>query len=369
MVLSPKAKERLWLALRLIITGALILFILYLIDFQDTYRVRVVSASGEAQEVVRKDVLELQRAGATTTLIYADGTSSTHASGDVVKREGFFSLFGRADKLLYLLLLPAFLVPLFFQAFKWWFILRENKFGVSLGRTFLVCYASTFFNSFLAGAMGGDLARAVVVGSQEERKAGVAATVILDRAIGMGVLILMGAVCLTAYISAFEDTTLVYLVYGLLGGLVLGYFLYFSRNVRRWFGRLIPPSKILGDLDAVFRSAHENKRLLATVAGLSVPAQASAILLVYGLAHALHIEGVPLWEFFILMPVVFLVSALPISIGGWGIQESAYAYFFGAFAGLDPNQAIALSILYKLSQILVSAPGAALLGLGGLRKR
>jgi uncharacterized membrane protein YbhN (UPF0104 family) len=67
-------------------------------------------------------------------------------------------------------------------------------------------------------------------------------------------------------------------------------------------------------------------------------------------------------------PVIFIVTALPISVGGWGVQEGAYAFLFGTFAGMDPNQAVALSVLYKLSMVIVSIPGGLLFALGAARR-
>jgi len=74
-------------------------------------------------------------------------------------------------------------------------------------------------------------------------------------------------------------------------------------------------------------------------------------------------------KFFIFEPIIFIVTALPISIGGWGVQEFVYQRLFGDFGGMDPNHAIALSILYKLSLILMSIPGGLLFALGATRRR
>jgi uncharacterized membrane protein YbhN (UPF0104 family) len=73
--------------------------------------------------------------------------------------------------------------------------------------------------------------------------------------------------------------------------------------------------------------------------------------------------------FFIFEPIIFIVTALPISVGGWGVQEFVYKETFGTFGGIDPNQAIALSVLYKLSLILVSIPGGLLFAMGATQRR
>jgi hypothetical protein len=109
--------------------------------------------------------------------------------------------------------------------------------------------------------------------------------------------------------------------------------------------------------------------LVGRAAALSLFAQAGGILIIYGLARAMGIPGVGLWMFFIFEPIIFIVSALPISVGGWGVQEFIYKETFGTFGGVDPNQAIALSVLYKLSLILFSIPGGLLFAMGATQRR
>ncbi|MBI3857509.1 MAG: flippase-like domain-containing protein [Planctomycetes bacterium] len=118
----------------------------------------------------------------------------------------------------------------------------------------------------------------------------------------------------------------------------------------------------------MFRAAHEKRLLVSQAAALSFGAQASAILVIYGLARAMGISGVDVWVYFIFEPIIFIVTALPISVGGWGVQEYVYQELFGRYGGMDTNQAIALSVLYKLSLILVSIPGGLLFAMGATRR-
>jgi hypothetical protein len=46
-----------------------------------------------------------------------------------------------------------------------------------------------------------------------------------------------------------------------------------------------------------------------------------------------------------------------------------YQRLFGDFGGMDPNHAIALSVLYKLTLILASIPGGLLFAMGAARRR
>jgi hypothetical protein len=73
-------------------------------------------------------------------------------------------------------------------------------------------------------------------------------------------------------------------------------------------------------------------------------------------------------QFFLFEPIIFIITAIPISIGGWGVQEGAYAELFG-LAGVAPNEAIALSLLLKVGLLVVSIPGGLLFAAGAARRR
>ena len=59
----------------------------------------------------------------------------------------------------------------------------------------------------------------------------------------------------------------------------------------------------------------------------------------------------------VVMPVVLLVSALPISVGGWGTREIAMVYMLGLFA-VPPDLAAAVSIQFGLCMTIASLVGA-----------
>ena len=355
-----------WNLLRVAFTAIAVLVVLKMVRFGDY--VRIEEAPGRVRTADRREIRQIDREPSRAVVRWADGRVTEHAAGAVSEHEGFLSLFGRIDKALFVAMVAALLVPSFLLGLRWWILLRGAGFGVPLGRTFFVTYAGLFFNNFLPGSVGGDIARALIAAAGEERKAAVAATVILDRAIGLAVMIVMGAVCMAPFAGRFADRTPVFLTFGLFAGMVLGYLVYFNRPLRGWLRDRLPFRRTLGELDGVFRLAKERPGRAAAVAGISVLSQGTAILAAFGLARALGIGTVPLWAFFVFEPIIFIATAIPVSVGGWGVQEGAYVYLFGTFAGMDPNQAVALSVLYKLSWILVSIPGGLLFALGATRQ-
>ena len=57
-----------------------------------------------------------------------------------------------------------------------------------------------------------------------------------------------------------------------------------------------------------------------------------------------------------LVPPVMLIMTIPISIGGWGVRETAMVTFFGLI-GVSGEGAFALSVVFGLTGMAVAIPG------------
>jgi uncharacterized membrane protein YbhN (UPF0104 family) len=66
--------------------------------------------------------------------------------------------------------------------------------------------------------------------------------------------------------------------------------------------------------------------------------------------------SVDLIALFALVPAALLIAMVPISIGGWGVREASFVHFLG-FAGVDPAAALAISIVYGLTRLVIGALG------------
>jgi glycosyltransferase 2 family protein len=362
-------RRRLWTLLQVGLTVAALVVVSRLVHLHDQVRVeRAIPSIPVLPRRPNPDFARevLREGGRIVAVVWLDGEREAVESAQVVT-PGFLSILDRVDKPLYGAMLAALFVPFVVLALRWWLLLRGHGFPVAFGRVFLVNYAGIFFNHLLPGGIGGDLTKAVLAASGEDRKAAVVATVLLDRLIGLAVLVLLGAVCMTPFAGRL-DVRLVGAVYGLAGAAVVSYLLYFSPFVRNRLGPRLPMAGLRTQLDAVFRSAKERPKLMAASAALSLVSQVVSILIIYGMARALGFDRTPLWMFFVFEPIIFIVNALPISVGGWGVQEGVYALLFGLTGGMGSNEAVALSILYKVGVLLVSVPGGLLFAMGAARK-
>lgn len=361
------AKRGAWILLRVVVSAACIYAALRQVRFQDTWLVRLAGGDTIAAAAVRQDEDPV-------AIVTLDGREVTRARSEIAAiepREGFLALLARSDKALLACLVPLLLIPLALTALRWQMLLRAHGFRESFGRVFAVTYIGHFFSQFLPGTVGGDVARMALAVQGRDRKAAVAATVFLDRIIGLVAMVLMAAF---AVIPFFRDTRLETPVYGvlaLLGAMFVGYAVYFSRTLRaspigRWIRERLPFGKTVREVDGVLKTLrHAPKTFLQGVL-ISVLLQLGSILIVYGMGRSLGL-AVDVSAFLLFEPIIFIVTAVLPSMGGWGVQEVAYQKFFG-MVGVSANAAVALSLLYKFSSVLISLPGGLLFAAGSHRR-
>ena len=65
-------------------------------------------------------------------------------------------------------------------------------------------------------------------------------------------------------------------------------------------------------------------------------------------------------DYLVIVPLVFMATALPVSIGGLGVREAVTFSLFVA-AGMSPGHAGALAFLYLVVLLISSVPGLFLL--------
>lgn len=244
---------------------------------------------------------------------------------------------------------------------RWWLLLRASGIEARFTGVFNVTYAGYFFNTVLPGGAGGDIARAVLVAKDTDKKAAVVGTVLLDRLIGLGTLLVIGLATASLQWGRSEFRQPILALGVMVGAGAVGALVYLSPLINReWLRRKWPA---IANVDEVLTLVKRRPMLMALGVLLSVAGQTLAIFAYYGLAQGLHFTGVTPAQCFALVPIYAVVNALPISFGGLGVGEAAAVYLFGLMA-MAPEQAAALALLYRACVIAVSLPGGVIFALG-----
>ncbi len=228
-----------------------------------------------------------------------------------------------------------------------WKLLLPAGFG--LKKLFSLYMIGAFFNSFLPGIIGGDAIKGFYL-YKTTGKVGLAmASVFMDRYLGLVVLI---TICAAAFPFGYQyilGSNVEWILLSVVLSFIFGSLLFFGLRV----GRKI---KYLADLYNYFHVYRNEKVTIGKALLLSVLVQFSGFSAVYVLAYGLG-QNIPYLSIVIFLPLIILISMIPVSISGLGVREGAFVLFFG-FIGVRPEAAAAISLSWFLS-----ASAGSLLGL------
>ncbi len=258
------------------------------------------------------------------------------------------------------------------HAWRWWLLLRAQSLDLNLHWAHWVTWISQFYNAFLLGGLGGDAARVFYVCRDEpRRKAAGLATIMLDRVMGLVVLMSLAVLALVTKASALAREPglrwifIVALAISL--GSAVGAWVLLRLTPQHWpawVRRMIGESRLgaVTDLLARIRAA-KREHTVALVVSYAI--WLLDIAAVWLLARAVGLP-LPLLETCIAVAVAYAVTALPISVGGHGVREGALLGVLGLFALLPAteegrNASLLLAVLVWAVTIVWSLVGGAVL--------
>lgn len=236
---------------------------------------------------------------------------------------------------------------------RWQSLLNAQGFVISFAEVFRLFFLGQFFNSFMLGACGGDMARAVAVARWlPSRHTAAVTTVIADRAIGLFTTVVFGCVVVALRLPLFHRSPtnraaavlmLVFLMGSLLGAAVL-----FTRHIfERWpfFRRLEQKTSwgpwIRRGYDALFFYRQHRSVVIQAVL-YSLVNLLALTCACYLLGRALQVPA-RIHDYVTFFPVITVLAAVPITPGGLGVRENLFMAMFGSI-GTSPERAVLLSV-------------------------
>ena len=255
---------------------------------------------------------------------------------------------------------------LFAGVVRWHVLLRAMDLPTPFARTFRGFFIGQFFNAFLFGACGGDLARAVFAAhDHSEKRAEAVTSVFLDRAIGLVVTLLFGCALILSRLRFFTAHAEARPALVLMGIFLLATVafpvLFFGRHLfdrLPWLERLQRRGRsgplLRRAYDALFLF-RQNARHLRGPALLSL---ANLLLLAVATAAVVRALEIPLAfaDLLAVFPVITVLAALPLTPGSLGVRETLYVQLLHPF-GVLPGPALMLSLLGYLAATVWSLFG------------
>jgi len=246
-----------------------------------------------------------------------------------------------------LVALALYQLGMLIRSYRWYALLEAQKARVPLIRLLVLYYVGAFFSNFLPSGFGGDVIKMYELARYSANGPMAVSTVVADRIIGLVALFVMALVALP-FGWRMVPPSLVLVLLALILGLGLGLWLFLNRRlVEALAERVGLVRRVLAHprIAALYESFHNytGTALLRSMLA-SVAFNLSLIVVQIYLGYAVHIHISPAY-YFLFVPILSSLLALPISIGGFGVREGGYVLLFGQ-AGVEANQAIAMSLLF-----------------------
>lgn len=289
-------------------------------------------------------------------LIYVGTKIQFH---DTAESAGLFSLIQQV-KLTWFI--PAFIMVfsiIWLQGLRWMILLRAQDIKLPYLQVFGLTYLGVFFNSFLPSALGGDIVKAGFVTQTTQLRTKAVLSILADRFTGfisLSLLCIMASLLMPVINPELENLKSMILIAAVivLVILIIGFILLGRPGQSRinLFNR-----GIFRETRETIQNYRDKLPQCFLALGITLISHLIIIMVNVFYAQALGITDIPLWYYFVFIPIMAFITSLPISVGGWGIGEMSYGYLL-SFYGVPLTLAIALSLLFRISIALWSLPGA-----------
>lgn len=246
--------------------------------------------------------------------------------------------------------------------FRWNILLAVRGVHIGFWRLFRVQLAANFLGSFLPSSLGVDAVRIAALCRAGEPPAEVVASTLIDRATMVLGTFLFGSITILFLAGTKIPPPLPNVIFGatLIGVLICATCLHPA--VRRFIRlRLLPlvPEKMRDIIhrtaDASLAYRHDKPALLA-ITGWTLVIFALRILFAKAVVLSCNID-VPFADLLLVVPILWIVVMLPITIGGLGVQDAGYVALM-ALLGVAPAAAVGMSIVEHVVTRAVGLPGA-----------
>lgn len=256
--------------------------------------------------------------------------------------------------------IAATLIALWLQlalvSLRWKWIADSCGGCLSAGRAVLYTLIGSFFSQVLPSTVSGDAARAWLLARDAGAWRSAIFSVLIDRVAGLIWLAVLVLVCLPWSLVLIENpigrTTLLLIgVAGAAAPAALPALSLLGRtSMADW-----KAIRHLADIAKTAWTVLTSARTGVAVAFISITVHLMTILILWSCAQAIG-STFTLLNSLLLIPPVILIAAVPVSIAGWGVRESAMIAAF-TYAGLPESDGLLVSILFGACSFAIGATG------------
>ena len=244
---------------------------------------------------------------------------------------------------------------------RWFILLRAKDVPIQFGPLLAMHLTAGFIGSFLPTSFGVDAVRIMMLIRRVECGTQCVAASVLDRVMMMIAKIFIASVAGLGMLLTMSTEAWVVIVPSIALVVIIGSAFMFHPRIARPIGtgiRRFTGDKIGKSMARFYWAIHAYQSQRSTLAYASLLTFAMLfvrVLVIYFLGASLAID-LGIVECALVMPLAWVIVMLPVSVGGFGLQEGAYAALM-ALIGIDATSAVSISLLDHLTSRLVALSG------------
>jgi glycosyltransferase 2 family protein len=226
----------------------------------------------------------------------------------------------------------------FFAALRWKILLKTQGINLSYFEVMRLTMIGGFFNFVIPGGVGGDVVKGFYIARENpnERIKSII-SIAIDRLLGLFSMVLMALFVLIydiKFVLTRPELTIITISLSIVFILFMVFWvLIFSRRFvsKGWVERVLsrlPLSHSTTKIYRAFAEYKDAKNAFFKAILCSFISQFFSILFFIFAAHALNFTDISLHSFFFVVPIGFMITAIPISPAGVGVGQAAFYFLF-----------------------------------------
>lgn len=243
---------------------------------------------------------------------------------------------------------------------RWQMMINGKNGTLSYTKALRMTLASHVANLFFISSISGIVVRIALARHHGLSLVRAACATIADRAMTLTALVILATVFIapaSQHMGSFIARNTQWISIIVLTLVVFSLFVFAPLIIQKIISLLKESSRIKEILD-YFNEIFSSPSLLFSILLASLINQVFYFIAIFILTRATGIN-IPALNIIAILPVIILISSLPISIGGWGVREGAFIYGLGMI-GVSAESAFLISVqiglLGTLSVVMAGVP-------------
>jgi uncharacterized membrane protein YbhN (UPF0104 family) len=235
---------------------------------------------------------------------------------------------------------------------RWHVLLRTTEARLPFTQSLRITFAGLFATNFLPTTIGGDVVRLAGALQQNLDSALITASLIVDRLVGLMGMTMAVPLGLPRLMAVRTNTYLPWQDFDILAAWTINFpFRKLWKSARNKAAEFLHQ---MADALAVWLKSPHSLLLALAFSWLHM---VCIFVIIQQFLVGMG-ENMSIWLVGGLYSLVYLVTLLPISVNGLGVQEVSMTFFLSSLGGVSVNSSLAAALLFRTLMMLASTPGA-----------